>query len=106
MLIGYNLLHVITLRHTFVKGSETKFNLSSPPVACRHCLLGEKISCQIGQVFVVLKRTGMFVIYVDNIVFDDQSTPPTSKRRFCWSLTFYTKLIAVCIIASCAVVIA
>ena len=84
-----------------MKGCETKFNLSSPPVACRHCLLGEKISCLIGQVFVVRESTGMFVIYVDNIVFDDQSTPPTSKRRFRCSLTFYTTLIAVCIIVSC-----
>ena len=83
---------------THVKGCETKFNLLSPPVACRHCLLGENISCLIGHVFVVLKSSGMFVIYVDNIVFDDQSTLPTSKRRFRCSLTFYTTLIAVCII--------
>ena len=92
--MGYNLLH-------FVKGRETKFNLSSPSVACRHCLLGEKIYSLIGHVFVVLKSGGMFVIYVDNIVFDDHSTLPTSKRRFRCSLTFYTTLIAVCIIASC-----
>ena len=58
---------------------ETKVNLSPPPVACQHQQL---VSARTRpcKVFVLHETTGMLVIYVDNIVFDHQSTPRVQRR--------------------------
>ena len=68
-------------------GQKTKVNGSSPPVACRDSLVRTHPRL-VRQVFVLHETNGMFVIYVDDIAFDDQ-TPPLVSRRVGTSFSLF-----------------